>query len=92
MNEAAPRLAFGIGSDGAYTRLGQTIAFVLGLLTMLAFFPLLVVAALLYARAEERFKDDPERAHTLVNWSWMSVIVPVVVAPVAAVVYAVVLA
>ncbi|QFG21163.1 hypothetical protein [Actinomadura sp. WMMB 499] len=92
MSEAAPRLAFGIGPDGTYTRLGQTIAFVLGLLTMFAFLPLLFVAALLYARAEERFPNDPERARTLVTWSWISIVVPVAVAAVAAVIVAVVTA
>ncbi|OLT12849.1 hypothetical protein BJF79_21375 [Actinomadura sp. CNU-125] len=92
MNEAVPRPAFGIGPDGAYTPLGQTIAFILGVLTMFAFFPLLVVAALLYARAEEQFPNDPKRARTLVNWSWLSVIVPVVVAAVAAAVFAITMA
>ncbi|GGV30379.1 hypothetical protein GCM10010182_61960 [Actinomadura cremea] len=90
MNEAVPRLAFGIGPDGAYTRLGQTIAFVLGLLTMFVFLPLLVVAALLYARAEDRFPNDPERARMLVNWSWISIVAPVAVGAVIAVIVAVV--
>ncbi|MEV5826341.1 hypothetical protein AB0L25_12255 [Spirillospora sp. NPDC052242] len=89
---AAPRLAFGIGPDGAYTRFGQTVAFVLGLLTMFAFLPLLFVSALLYARAEERFADDPERARTLVNWSWLAITVPVVIGAVTAVVVAAVTA
>ncbi|TDC52713.1 hypothetical protein E1281_18760 [Actinomadura sp. KC345] len=80
---AAPRLAFGIGQDGTYTRLGQTAAFVLGTLTMLAFVPLMVVAALLYAKAETVFADDPARARTLVNWSWISITVPVVIAAIA---------
>lgn len=84
----ASRLAFGIGPDGAYTRLGQTVAFVLGLLTMFAFLPLLFVSALLYARAEEVFEDDPERARTLVNWSWIGIIAPVVLAAVTAVIVA----
>ncbi|MFD0905216.1 hypothetical protein [Actinomadura sediminis] len=90
--QAAPRLAFGIGPDGTYTRLGQTIAFVLGLLTMFAFLPLVFVAALLYARAEERFADDPERARTLVNWSWLSIAVPVALGAVTGVIVAVVMA
>lgn len=80
---AAPRLAFGIGPDGTYTRFGQTAAFILGLLTTFAFLPLVVVAALLYARAEVRFAEDPARARTLVNWSWLSITVPVVIAVVA---------
>ncbi len=83
---AAPRLAFGIGPDGTYTRFGQVAAFVLGLLTTFAFLPLVVVAALLYARAEVRFAEDPARARTLVNWSWLSITVPVVLAAIAAVV------
>lgn len=79
----APRLAFGIGPDGTYTRFGQVAAFVLGLLTTFAFLPLVVVGALLYARAETRFGEDPARARTLVNWSWLSITVPVLVAVVA---------
>ncbi|XRQ12519.1 hypothetical protein ACN3XK_16975 [Actinomadura welshii] len=80
---AAPRLAFGIGPDGTYTRLGQIAAFVLGVLTMLAFLPLMVVAALLYDRAETVFAEDPARARRLVNWSWLSITVPVAVSVVA---------
>lgn len=75
-----PSLAFGIGPDGTYTRFGQAAAFVLGLLTTFAFLPLTVVAALLYTRAETRFAEDPARARTLVNWSWLCVTVPVVIA------------
>lgn len=81
---SVPSLAFGIGPDGTYTRPGQAAAFVLGLLTTFAFLPLTVVAALLYTRAETRFAVDPARARTLVNWSWLCVTVPVVVAAVAA--------
>ncbi|GAA1869312.1 hypothetical protein [Actinomadura bangladeshensis] len=77
---SAPSLAFGIGPDGTYTRSGQATAFVLGLLTTFAFLPLTVVAALLYTRAETRFTEDPARARTLVNWSWLCVTVPVVIA------------
>ncbi|WP_442778628.1 CoA transferase, partial [Actinomadura sp. WAC 06369] len=82
----------GIGPDGTYTRLGQTVAFVLGLLTMVAFFPCLFVSALLYARAEERFADDPERARTLVNWSWIGITVPVAAGAAAAAIVAAVTA
>lgn len=90
MNEAAPPLAFGIGPDGTYTRFGQTAAFILGLLTMFVFFPFMVVASLLYARAEERFADDPGRARTLVNWSWLSITAaPALAAVIAAIVFAV---
>lgn len=73
----APALAFGIGPDGTYTRGGQVAAFVLGLFTMVLFLPLVVVAALLYTRAETRFAEDPVRARTLVNWSWACVGAPV---------------
>lgn len=75
----ATALAFGIGPDGTYTRGGQIAAFILGLFTMLVFVPLVVVAALLYTRAETRFAEDPARARTLVNWSWACVGVPVAV-------------
>lgn len=78
------RPAFGIGQDGTYTRFGQVAAFVLGLLTTFIFLPLVVVAALLYTRAETRFADDPARARTLVNWSWLSITVPVALAVVGA--------
>jgi hypothetical protein len=81
---AAPRPAFGIGPDGTYTRVGQVLAFILGLLTTFVFLPLVVVAALLYARAEIRYAEDPARARTLVNWSWLSITVPVVLAAIAA--------
>ena len=67
------RLAFGIGPDGTYTRFGQLAAFFLGLLTTFVFLPLVVVAALLYTRAETRFATDPERSRTLVTWSWICV-------------------
>ncbi|TDB95091.1 hypothetical protein [Actinomadura sp. 7K534] len=77
---AAPRLAFGIGPDGTYTTLGQAAAFVLGVLTMFAFLPLMVVAALLYTKAETVFPEDAERARRLVNWSWVSITAPVVLA------------
>ncbi|TDE34291.1 hypothetical protein [Actinomadura sp. 6K520] len=77
---AAPRLAFGIGPDGAYTRPGQAAAFVLGVLTMFAFLPLMVVAALLYTKAETVFPEDAERARRLVNWSWISITAPVAIA------------
>ncbi|MBO2462058.1 hypothetical protein [Actinomadura violacea] len=80
MNEAAPRLAFGIGSDGTYTRFGQTAAFVLGLLTTFVFLPLVVVGALLYTKAERIFPADADRARSLVTWSWISITVPVIVA------------
>ncbi|TDD31921.1 hypothetical protein E1287_24750 [Actinomadura sp. KC06] len=68
--------AFGIGADGTYTRFGQVAAFVLGVLTMFAFLPLLVVAAMLYTRSETVFAEDPARARRLVNWSWISIAVP----------------
>lgn len=84
MNEAAPRLAFGIGPDGTYTRVGQTVAFVLGLLTTFAFLPLVVVGAVLYTKAEGVFPADAARARRLVNWSWISITVPVVIAVAAA--------
>jgi hypothetical protein len=80
MDEAAPRLAFGIGPDGTYTRTGQTAAFTLGLLTTFAFLPLVVVGAVLYTRAEGIFPADADRARRLVNWSWVSITVPVVIA------------
>lgn len=48
------------------------------------FLPLVVVAALLYTRAETRFADDPARARALVNWSWLCVTAPIVIAAVAA--------
>ncbi|GAA4085911.1 hypothetical protein [Actinomadura miaoliensis] len=80
---ASPRLGFGIGPDGTYTRGGQVLAFVLGLWAMLAFLPLLFVGAVLYTRAEERFAENPERARHMVTWSWLSVsvlpLVPVVI-------------
>ena len=84
----APVSAFGIGPDGTYTRGGQVAAFVLGLFTMVLFVPLVVVAALLYARAETRFAEDPARARALVNWSWACVGVPVVIGAVVAVLVA----
>ncbi|TDC66722.1 hypothetical protein E1200_16220 [Actinomadura sp. GC306] len=74
---AAPRLAFGIGPDGTYTALGQAAAFVLGVLTMFAFLPLMIVAALLYTKAETVFPEDPARARRLVDWSWLCITVPV---------------
>jgi hypothetical protein len=85
---AVPRLAFGIGPDGTYTRFGQIVAFALGLLTTFVFLPLVVVGALLYTRAETRFEEDPARARTLVNWSWLSITTPVLIAAVAIVVVA----
>ena len=69
----------GIGQDGGYTRTGRVCAFLAGLWTMVLFFPLLVVGALLYARAEEVFADRPDRARTLVTWSWISLTVAPVV-------------
>ncbi|MEU8346057.1 hypothetical protein AB0C74_30535 [Spirillospora sp. NPDC048832] len=84
----APVLAFGIGPDGTYTRLGQVAAFVLGTLTTLVFFPLAVAAAVLYTHAETRFADDPARARALVNWSWLCIAAPVVLGSVAAVLVA----
>ncbi|GAA2600050.1 hypothetical protein SMC26_19625 [Actinomadura fulvescens] len=89
MNAAAPTapaatgFGLGIGPDGTYTRGAQVVAFLLGLWTMLVFFPLLVVGAMLYANAEEVFKTNPGRAKTMVLWSWLSVSV---FPPVAAVV------
>ncbi|MFC5747020.1 hypothetical protein [Actinomadura rugatobispora] len=95
MNEAAPapgalpvasagptasHPAFGIGQDGTYTRTGQVLAFLAGLWTMVLFFPLLFVGAILYTKAEEVFKDDPARARKLVSWSWLSVTVAPVLA------------
>ncbi|TDB75824.1 hypothetical protein E1264_39330 [Actinomadura sp. KC216] len=76
----APGTAFGIGADGTYTRLGQVAAFVGGVLTMFAFLPLLVVAAMLYTKSETVFAEDPARARRLVNWSWVSIGVPSVIA------------
>ncbi|MFI0485812.1 hypothetical protein [Actinomadura sp. 9N215] len=73
---ASSGTAIGIGEDGTYTRFGQVAAFVLGVLTMLAFLPLLVVAAMLYTRAETVFAADPARARSLVNWSWVCIAVP----------------
>lgn len=73
MNEVAPRLAPGIGRDGTYTRGGQAVAFVLGLVTMVAFLPGLFLGALLYTAGESRFAQDPERARKLVTWSWLSI-------------------
>ncbi|MFF5260388.1 hypothetical protein ACFY4C_15700 [Actinomadura viridis] len=70
---ASPRPAPGIGPDGTYTRAGQVLAFLAGLWAMVLFFPLLFAGALLYARAEERFRDDPARARTLVLWSWFAI-------------------
>lgn len=67
------RLGLGIGADGTYTRLGQVAAFVLGLITTFVFLPLVVVAALLYTRAETRFAENPARARALVRWSWLCI-------------------
>ncbi|GLW65527.1 hypothetical protein Arub01_37710 [Actinomadura rubrobrunea] len=86
---ASPRLGFGIGTDGSYTRGGQVLAFALGLWTMLAFLPLLFVGAILYTRAEERFAEDPQGARRLVTWSWLCVsVLPLVPVAIGAVVYA----
>lgn len=85
---SASGTAFGIGPDGTYTTFGQIAAFVLGLLTMFAFLPLVVVAALLYSRAETVFAEDPARARTLVNWSWLAITVPVVLAAAGVVLFA----
>jgi hypothetical protein len=68
-----PRLAFGIGPDGTYTRGGQVLAFIAGLFTLILFFPLLFPGAILYTRAEEVFAENPERARKLVMWSWICV-------------------
>jgi hypothetical protein len=81
---AAPKLAFGIGPDDTYTLSGQIAAFVLGVLTMLLFLPLMVTAALLYTKAETVFPHDADRARRLVNWSWISITAPVVLAVFAA--------
>ncbi|WP_067461153.1 hypothetical protein [Actinomadura macra] len=74
---AAPaRPALGIGPDGTYTLGGQIAAFVLGLLTMIVCLPLVVVAALLYTSAENRFAEhDPRRGRVLVIWSWLCITV-----------------
>jgi hypothetical protein len=70
-----PRRAPGIGPDGTYTRGGQLAAFLCGLWAMVAFFPLLIVGALLYTWAEDGFERDPERSRKLVVWSWLSITV-----------------
>ncbi|WP_242905569.1 hypothetical protein [Actinomadura terrae] len=71
---ASDHLALGVGADGTYTLGGQVAAFLLGVLTMLLFFPLIVVAALLYTRAEERFASgEVERGRRLVTWSWVCI-------------------
>ncbi|MGH3243113.1 MAG: hypothetical protein ACRDNL_22230 [Spirillospora sp.] len=70
------RPALGIGADGTYTRVGQVAAFVLGVLTMFAFLPLLIVAAMLYTHAESVFAENPARARSMVNWSWVCIAVP----------------
>jgi len=69
--EAAGTPAFGIGPDGTYTRAGQILAFLAGIWTMVVFFPLLFVGALLYTKAETVFPTAPDRARTLVRWSWL---------------------
>ncbi|GLZ13616.1 hypothetical protein Acsp04_38510 [Actinomadura sp. NBRC 104425] len=85
---ASPRLGFGIGPDGTYTRGGQVLAFVLGVWAMLAFLPLVFAGAVLYTRAEERFAEDPERARRLVTWSWLCVsVLPPAAAAIGAGVY-----
>ncbi|MFD0687678.1 hypothetical protein [Actinomadura fibrosa] len=91
MNEAVPRRpALGIGPDGTYTRTGQVFAFVLGLLTTFVFLPLVVVAALLYTNAENRFAtNDVQGGRRLVIWSWLSItVLPLLVAGAIAVVVA----
>ncbi|HEY8480906.1 MAG TPA: hypothetical protein VIL71_13855 [Spirillospora sp.] len=90
VSTAAPRLAFGIGPDGAYTRSGQVIAFVLGVLTMVVCMPLMVAAALLYTKAETVFPHDPGRARTLVNWSWACIAAPALFGVVFGVTFAIV--
>ncbi|MQY06330.1 hypothetical protein [Actinomadura macrotermitis] len=75
MSELAPRPGIGIGPDGSYTRRGQALAFLCGLWAMIVFLPLLVLGALLYTRAEERFPQDPDGARRLVLWSWLSLTV-----------------
>jgi hypothetical protein len=72
---AGPRLGFGIGPDGTYTRSGQILAFLAGLWAMVVFFPALVAGALLYTKSEEIFTQDPVRARTLVLRSWLSITV-----------------
>jgi hypothetical protein len=62
-----------IGPDGSYTRAGQTVAFILGLISLI-FFPATVVAAMLYTMGEDRFATDPQRARKLVNWSWITLV------------------
>ncbi|QXJ20990.1 hypothetical protein AGRA3207_001793 [Actinomadura graeca] len=72
----AARPALGIGPDGTYTLGGQIAAFVLGLLTMIVCLPLVVVAALLYTSAENRFAEhDLRRGRVLVIWSWLCITV-----------------
>ncbi|GAA2113259.1 hypothetical protein [Actinomadura alba] len=63
-----------IGPDGTYTRVGQTLAFILGFIS-LVFVPATVVAAMLYTHGEARFATDPERARKLMNWSWIALLV-----------------
>ncbi|MBC6458734.1 hypothetical protein [Actinomadura sp. HBU206391] len=66
-----------IGPDGTYTRNGQALAFVLGVIGLL-FVPATLAAALLYTRAETLFATEPEEARRLVSWSWIALmIVPV---------------
>ncbi|MEU5881389.1 hypothetical protein [Spirillospora sp. NPDC047279] len=81
MNATAPAapapaptgFGLGIGPDGTYTRGAQVIAFLFGVWTMLLFFPLLIVGAMLYTNAEAKFPTDPGRARKMVLWSWLSV-------------------
>jgi hypothetical protein len=68
-----------IGADGTYTGIGQTLAFVLGVISLVM--PLFTLAAaLLYTHAESRHATDPAGARQLVNWSWIALLVVPVIA------------
>jgi hypothetical protein len=71
----AARRAPGIGPDGTYTRLGQVLALLFGLYSMIAFVPMVFLGAILYDRSEAHFPQNPKRARTMVIWSWLSITV-----------------
>ncbi|WP_119731469.1 hypothetical protein [Thermomonospora amylolytica] len=74
MSHAAPvpvKLPLGVQADGTLTRTAASIGFVLGTVAVLTLLPFGVLGIVLNNMGLERVQTAPDKARTLVSWSWI---------------------
>ncbi|TNY37706.1 hypothetical protein [Thermomonospora catenispora] len=74
MNRSAPvspALPLGVQADGTLTPAATALGFVTGTVAVLTLLPLGVLGIILNNMGLERVQTAPDRARTLITWSWV---------------------